>query len=61
MPAAAAYASTAWVDVRIGLAVGSEGEEMPYSTSVPMILCMVASLAAGVARLARGRCHFRLG
>jgi hypothetical protein len=26
--------------VRIGLAVGSDGDEMPYSTSVPIIRCM---------------------
>ncbi|SKT18515.1 Uncharacterised protein [Mycobacteroides abscessus subsp. abscessus] len=44
IPVAAAYASTACVDVRIGLAAGSVGDEMPYSTSVPMIRCMVFSL-----------------
>src|SRR5690349_13544546 len=28
----------------MGFAVGSDGEEIPYSTSVPMILCMGPSL-----------------
>lgn len=44
IPAAAAYASTACVDVRIGFAVGSDGDEMPYSTSVPIIRCMSPSV-----------------
>ena len=44
MPAAAAYARTAWVEVSIGFAVGSDGEEMPYSTSVPMIRCILTTL-----------------
>jgi len=32
------------VEVRIGFAVGLPGEEMPYSTSVPMIRRMTSSL-----------------
>ena len=35
--------------VSIGFAVGSDGEEMPYSTSVPMIRCILTTLTGALA------------